>query len=652
MAAHLIGPARAGATLNDQLMNHSANHQHHPHRTYPIPHKGGCYFSVWAPEKKTMTLHLLTRGRPDTGIAMQKDDQGYFVAEVEGATAGDRYYYIPEEGQQYPDPCSQYQPEGLNGPSQVVDHTAFSWQDGAWRGKPLAALIFYEIHVGTFTPEGTFEAIIPRLDDLVQLGVNALELMPVAQNPGTRNWGYDGVYLYAVQHNYGGPDGLKKLVDACHRRGLAVFLDVVYNHLGREGNCLEGIGPYFSGRYHTPWGKALNFDDAWSDGVRAFVTGNVLHWAQHYHLDGLRLDAVHEIYDRNAVSIWENMQASVRQWTLQSGRPFYLIAESDLNDPRTVQPTTSGGQGFDAQWLDDFHHALYVLLDSEARRNYGDYGELQQFARAYTEGFVFTGEYANFRHRRHGASSANLPPERFVIFNQNHDLPGNRPGGERLSMLVNFERLKLAAAAVLLSPYLPMLFMGEEYGERTPFYFFSDYSQPQTAATLREERKKQFEGFGWTAEAPDPQQKATFLDCILKWSLRRDGIHRQLLEWHRRLISLRKTHPLLAGNHIAANHLRADLLGTTGLAIVRHAEDLKHRLLILFNFSCNPLTTTIPYGDSDTAWTRLLASTVGAWAGENAACPPPPHMISTGQPVQLPPCSASVYEWRASRPAP
>jgi maltooligosyltrehalose trehalohydrolase len=624
-------------------MSRVYDHHHHLH-TYPIPHKGRCHFCVWAPEKKSMTLHLLARGKPATDIAMKKDDQGYFKTEVEGVMPGDQYYYIPEGGQQYPDPCSQYQPEGINGPSQVIDHTAFPWQDGAWKGKPLASLIFYEIHVGTFTPEGTFAAIIPRLDDLAQLGITALELMPVAQNPGTRNWGYDGVYLYAVQHNYGGPDGLKKLVDACHRRGIAVFLDVVYNHLGREDNFLGCFGPYFSDRYHTPWGKALNFDDAWSDGVRAFVIGNVLHWAQHYHLDGLRLDAVHEIYDRNAVSIWDDLQTVVKQCQLQSGRPFYLVAESDLNDPRTIQPTTAGGQGFDSQWLDDFHHALYVLLDGEGRSHYPDYGELQQFARAYTNGFIYSGEYVNFRHRRHGASSAGIPRDRFIVFNQNHDLPGNRPDGRRLSMILDFERLKLAAAAVLLSPYLPMLFMGEEYGEATPFYFFSDYSQPQTASALREERKKQFEAFDWNMEAPDPQQKSTFLDCILKWSLRREGTHHQLLEWHRRLISLRKTHPLLAGNHMAADDLRADLLGTAGLAIIRHAGDLKNQLLILFNFSSNPLTTAIPYGDIDTEWTRLLASTVGTWAGQNAASSPPPHKISTGQSIQLPACSASVYE--------
>lgn len=554
--------------------------------------------------------------------------------------AGDRYYYLPEGEYQYPDPCSQYQPEGITGPSQVVDHAAFPWQDGAWKGKPLTSMIFYEIHVGTFTPEGTLEAIIPRLDDLVQLGINALELMPVAQNPGTRNWGYDGVYLYAVQHNYGGPDGLKKLVDACHRRGMAVFLDVVYNHIGHEGNCLDQFGPYFSDRYHTPWGKALNMDDAWSDGVKAFVIGNVLHWARHYHLDGLRLDAVHEIYDRNAVSIWDDLQTAIRQWQLQSGRPFYLVAESDLNDPRTVQPVQSGGQGFDAQWLDDFHHALYVLLDSEGRQHYRDYGELQQLARAYTNGFVYNGEYAHFRHRRHGASSAGLPHDRFVVFNQNHDLPGNRPDGRRLSSIVDFERLKLAAAVALLSPYLPMLFMGEEYGEATPFYFFSDYSQPQTAAALRDERKKQFEAFGWDTVAPDPQQPSTFLDCILKWSLRKEGTHQQLLEWHRRLISLRKTHPLLASPHI-----RADLLGTSGLAVARHAGDQRHQLLILFNFSSTPLTTTIPYGEMHAVWTRLLASTVGAWASANPDALQPPHKISTGQPMQLPPCSASVYSF-------
>jgi maltooligosyltrehalose trehalohydrolase len=594
---------------------------------YPVIDKQGCHFSVWAPEEKAMTLHLLAG---NTGIAMQKNEAGYFEIHAEGVQAGDRYYYMPEGKRNYPDPCSCFQPNGVHGPSEVVDHQEHHWQDSSWKGKPLASLIFYEVHVGAFTPEGTFESIIPRLDEIAAVGINALELMPVAQCPGTRNWGYDGVFLYAVQQSYGGPAGLKKLVDACHRRGIAVFLDVVYNHLGREGNCLPAYGPYLSETYCTPWGKALNFDGAWSDGVREFVIGNVLYWAEHFHLDGLRLDAVHEIYDRNAITLWDELHAVVRQWEQQSGRPFYLIAESDLNSPRTVSPPESGGQGFDAQWLDDFHHALYVLLDLEGRRHYRDYGELQQLARAYTEGFVFNGDYVHFRHRRHGASSSGLPGDRFVVFNQNHDLPGNRPGGERLSVLVDFERLKLAAAAVLLSPYIPMLFMGEEYGENAPFYFFSDYGDPKVADELRASRKKQFAGFGWDAAAPDPQKEETFLSCQLKWGLRGEGQHRILLDWHRRLIGLRQTHPLLMDR--SKKNLRADLLSTVGLAILRHSTDRRQQLLCLFNFSAAGLATVIPY-TADAPWTKVLSSQDGAL----------PQTIDSDGTVRLPPWSASVY---------
>ncbi len=305
-------------------------------------------------------LHLQLRAQTDTRIAMQKDEHGYFHAFAEGVTAGDRYDYNVD-GDRFPDPCSHYQPDGVHGPSCVVDHSVYQWTDKEWVGQPLATHIFYEIHVGTFTPEGTFDAIIPRLDDLVSLGITAIELMPVAECPGERNWGYDGVFLFAVQHNYGGPDGLRRLVNACHLRGISIFLDVVYNHLGPEGNVLAAFGPYFSTTYSTPWGKALNFDGPWSDGVRSFVVSNVLFWARHYHIDGLRLDAVHEIYDRNARTIWDDLNAAVGDWTVRSGRNFYLVAESDTNDPRTVQPAAVGGRGLHAQWLDDFHHALYVL---------------------------------------------------------------------------------------------------------------------------------------------------------------------------------------------------------------------------------------------------------------------------------------------------
>jgi maltooligosyltrehalose trehalohydrolase len=442
-------------------------------------------FRVWAPERRAMTLVLvpgqsIPRAEGERRLPMTRDEHGYWEVETDDAGGGTQYFFAPDDSEEvYPDPASNYQPEGVYGPSEVVDHGAFSWNDGDWRGLPFEELIFYEVHVGTFTAGGTFASAIERLDDLVELGVNAIELMPVAQWSGDRNWGYDGVFLYAVQNTYGGPEGMKRLVDACHRRGIAVFLDVVYNHIGREGNCLEQYGPYFTDKYQTPWGKAMNFDGAWSDGVRDLVTENVLYWAEQYHLDGLRLDAIHEMYDRNAVTIWDRLYEAVKGWQRRAGRRLWLVAESDGNDPRVVRPPGTGGRGFDGQWLDDFHHALYVFLDPKGWRYYRDFGTIDQLAKAFSEGFVHSGEYVKFRHRVHGASSAGISGDHFVVFNQNHDLPGNRPGGERLSVLTDVASLKLAAAALLLSPYVPMLFMGEEYGRKRPFISFRITGTPR-----------------------------------------------------------------------------------------------------------------------------------------------------------------------------
>jgi maltooligosyltrehalose trehalohydrolase len=564
-------------------------------------------------------------------IAMEKDAQeGYFRVSVEGVTAGDRYFFLPDDGQPYPDPASEFQPEGVHGPSEVVDHRRYTWKDGGWRGRPFAGLIFYEMHVGTFTPEGTFEAVIPRLDELASVGINAIELMPVAQYPGSRNWGYDGVFLYAVQNSYGGPEGLKRLVDACHRRGIAVFLDVIYNHLGTEGNYLPFYGPYFSDAYQTPWGRALNFDGPWSDGVRDFIIRNVLHWAQHYHIDGLRLDAIHEIFDRNAVTIWEDLQAAVNECQQASGRPFYLVAESDLNSPRVVRPAETGGYGFDAQWMDDFHHALYVLLDEEGHNHYQDFGRLEQLAKAYTEGFVHSGEVVRFRHRRHGASSAGIKGDRLIVFNQNHDLPGNRPDGKRLSVLVDFERLKLAAAAVLLSPYVPMLFMGEEYGEEAPFYFFSDYGDAKIIAELGEGRKKQFAAFDWEEEPPDSQLETVYLQSKLRWEQRNTGKHNVLLQWYRRLIALRRQEPLL--KDLSRDRIRADLLGNKGLAVHRHSRDGLRQLVCLFNFSKDELETAIVYDGGNGPWKKVLD------AGELL-----PELAAGQDTLRLPPWGVGVY---------
>jgi maltooligosyltrehalose trehalohydrolase len=581
-----------------------------------------------------MALELVD---PPVRLSMTKDDEGYFFLDAPGIGAGQRYYYyLPEEDKRYPDPASASQPEGTRGSSEVVDHGAFGWSDAGWKGRPLRQLIFYELHVGVFTPEGTFDAIIPRLDALEEMGIDALQLMPVAQCPGDRNWGYDGVFLYAVQHSYGGPEGLKRLVDACHRRGISVFLDVVYNHIGSEGNCLAAYGPYFSDNYHTPWGDAMNFDGAWSGGVRDFVTGNVLYWAGQFHIDGLRLDAIHEMFDRNAVRIWDELYTAVNHWEQVSGRSFRLIAESDANDPRVLRSPDSGGLGFDAQWLDDFHHALYVLIDPDGWKHYRDFGAMEQLAKAWKEGFVHSGEYVRFRRRKHGASSAGIDGQHFIVFNQNHDLPGNRPDGKRLTGLVGLASLKLAAASVLLSPYVPMLFMGEEYGEEARFFFFSDYRDASTVTRLLEGRKQQFASFDWEGDPRNPQEASVFLESKLQWEKRGEGDHGLLLEWHRRLIALRREHPLVSEG--SKTRLQADVLGSSGLSVYRYSAQRDMHLVCVFNFSRDvSLPVVIGYASKEPEgeWMRLLASADGL-----------PESFRTGDELVVPQLAVAVYERR------
>ena len=606
---------------------------------YTQIHKDGCHFRVWAPEHTAMTLELDHRV-----IAMEKDPSGYFFADVPGAADGTQYRYRVKNAT-YPDPTSAYQPVGVYGPSQLVDHRIFPWSDASWHVPPFQELIFYEIHVGTFTPEGTFDAIIPRLSDLATLGINAIELMPVAACSGDRNWGYDGAFLYAVQHVYGGPVGLKRLIDAAHAHGIAVFLDVVYNHIGREGNCLEAFGPYFTDQYHTPWGKAINYDGAWSDGVREFVTANAVYWAEQYHLDGLRLDAIHEIYDRNAITIWDDLRAAIDAWEQRSGRRCYLVAESDTNDPRVVKSVSSGGRGFDAQWMDDFHHSLYVLLDPDGWKHYQDFGGIEQLAKAHTQGFVHTGEYLRFRHRRHGASAAGIPGHCFVVFNQNHDLPGNRPGGERLSALVSLDTLKLAAAVILLSPYIPFLFMGEEYGEDAPFFFFSDYHDPATTKGLLEGRRDQFAAFNFEGEVRDPQDVTLFAQSKLHWEKRAAGDHGELLRWHSELIRLRRGNPLLAD--LSKRRLRADVVGTAGLSVYRYSEDSSRHLVCLFNFSqTDKLPMTLGYAIGSAAPPSAAGGTWRLLLGTGD------ESIAVGGTVQLPAQGVSVYELNPSPGSP
>ncbi|PYV01833.1 MAG: malto-oligosyltrehalose trehalohydrolase, partial [Acidobacteria bacterium] len=462
---------------------------------------GRCRFLVWAPHAQTVEV-LVLAPQPQTAI-MERIERGYYEAIIAGVGPGSLYVYRLDGSHERPDPASRFQPQGVHGPSQVVDTQAFEWGEDGWSGLPLESYLIYELHVGTFTPEGTFDGAIPHLDDLKDLGVTAVELMPVAQFPGARNWGYDGVYPFAVQASYGGPDGLRRLINACHQREVAVVLDVVYNHLGPEGNYFGDFGPYFSDRYRTPWGLGFNFDGPESDEVVRFFVENAIEWLTEFHVDALRLDAIHSIVDLCARPFLAELSQAVRTLAQRLDRRVYLIAESNLNDVRVIRPPQLGGFGFDAQWNDDFHRALHTLLTGERNGYYCDFGGVEPLAKALTEGFVYSGQYSRYRRRRHGNSSRLIPAHRLVVFAQNHDQVGNRMLGERLSALVSlvsFEGLKLAAGTTILSPFIPLLFMGEEYGETAPFQYFVDHSDPALIELVREGRRKDFARFDWQGD--------------------------------------------------------------------------------------------------------------------------------------------------------
>ncbi|HEX6547728.1 MAG TPA: malto-oligosyltrehalose trehalohydrolase [Candidatus Dormibacteraeota bacterium] len=500
-------------------------------------------FSVWAPNPGSVELEVA-----GSAVPLAAEERGWRSGEAEAA-AGSNYRYRVD-GDRLPDPRSRFQPQGVHGPSALVDQ-GFAWSDAGWSAPALADLVIYELHVGTFAPEGTFDGVAARLDHLVELGVNAIELMPVAEFAGDRGWGYDGVDLYAPHHGYGGPEGLKRLVDACHARGLAVILDVVYNHLGPEGNYLSRFAPYFTDRYQTPWGPAINFDGADSDLVRDFFVENAAMWLADYHVDALRLDAVHAIFDMSAEHFLEELRRR-----LPADRP--LIAESDLNDPRLVTPVAQGGYGLDAQWSDDFHHALHAVLTGERSGYYAGYGDLEHLATALRRAYVYAGEYAPHRRRRHGRPHS-LSGNRFLAYAQNHDQVGNRARGERLSMLVSPGRLRIAAALVLCSPFVPLIFMGEEWAASTPFLFFSSHTDPGIARATTEGRIKEFEAFGWkAAEVPDPQDPASFERSQLRWEERLEPGHAEMLGWYRELIQLRRERPELRDGRLDQVDVRVE----------------------------------------------------------------------------------------------
>ena len=569
---------------------------------------GRCRFLVYAPKAEKVEVRLLSPR--ERTVALERDERGYHHGVAEDVPPGALYLYRLDGAKERPDPASRFQPRGVHGPSQVVDRDAFPWEDGEWTGLPLESYILYEIHVGTFTPEGTFEAVIPRLDDLRELGVTAIELMPVAQFPGSRNWGYDGVYPFAVQDSYGGPEGLKKLVNACHRREMAVVLDVVYNHLGPEGNYLGDFGPYFTDRYRTPWGAALNFDGPDSDEVRRYFLENALCWLTEFRMDALRLDAIHGIMDFSAYPFLSELADAVRGLAERTERKVYLIPESDLNDARVITPKEEGGMGLSAQWNDDFHHALHVLLTGEKDGYYGDFGSVDHLARAYTEGFVYSGRYSPYRRRRHGNSSRHTAARQLVVFAQNHDQVGNRMRAERLSVLVSFEALKLAAGVVLLSPFLPLLFMGEEYGETTPFLYFTSHADENLIEAVRKGRKEEFTAFRWEGEIPDPQDEATFLKSRIDYGLREGGHHRTLMECYRELLLLRKDHPVLSRLSKEDMEVTAREIGKA--LFVRRWRG-SGQTATAFHFGSDPVSLSLPFPPG--RWERLVDSSDGRWGG-------------------------------------
>ncbi|HET9917504.1 MAG TPA: malto-oligosyltrehalose trehalohydrolase [Candidatus Binatia bacterium] len=572
-----------------------------------------CRFRVWAPHRAPVHVHLLASNRL---VPMHETERGYHETAIEGVASGERYVYQLGADKQRPDPASRFQPEGVHGPSQVIDGN-FSWNDASWGGLPLKDYIVYELHVGTFAPTGTFKATIAYLEYLVQLGVSAIELMPVGQFPGSRNWGYDGVFPFAAQNSYGGPLGLKSLINACHQRGLAVILDVVYSHIGPEGNYLADFGPYFSDRYKTPWGPALNFDGPFSDEVKNYFIQNALYWVTEFHVDALRLDAVHAILDHAPATFLEDLSAEVHRAGERLKRHIFLIAESAGNNARLIRlREQGGGGGLDAQWNDDFHHCLRKLLTGEQLGYDKDQGEFAQLVKAYREGSADSDKHSRFHPRRYGCVSGDIPAGHFVVFAQNHDQVGNRMLGDRLSQSVSYEDLKLAAGLVILSPFIPLLFMGEEYGETAPFPYFTSHSDGELAEAVRRGRRDEFAAFGWHGEIPDPQNARTFLCAKLNHELRNAGEGLVLLKFYRELIRLRKKVialiPVEQSNYVVAG------VDNQRVIIASRCRGDDHALLIA-NLAAVQASVSLPVPSGH--WRNVVDSADETWRGKGSLLP-------------------------------
>ena len=584
---------------------------------------GSVDFLVWAPNVESVAVKFPEDGRT---LPMQAGDFGYFALNVPDVRPGTRYFYRLDDEKDRPDPASRHQPDGPHGPSAVLD-LAFDWTDGGFSPPSRRNSVMYEVHVGTYTPEGTFDALIPHLPRLRDFGITTLQLMPVAQFPGGRNWGYDGVDLFAVQQSYGGPAGLQRLVDAAHNAGLAVMLDAVYNHLGPEGNYLWDYGPYFTSRYQGGWGDAPNFDGPHSDHVRRFFIENALYWFEHFHIDGLRLDATHALFDFSAVTFLQQLTATAHDWAAAHNRHVILIAENDKSDRRLLLPPEAGGIGLDGQWLDDVHHVLHNALTGESDGYYADYGDFDLLVKALREGFVLSGQYSPHRQRTHGTSSADIPADRFVGNVQTHDQVGNRMLGERLNPLTDFDGEKLAACYLLTAPYIPLIFMGQEYGETAPFLYFISHTDADLVKAVQKGRAEEFAAFQWKNDPPDPAAEATFQRCKLDHALREASQHAILYRLYRDLLHLRAEQP--AFTEPGREH--TDVIHPAGTKVVllerRHGAMVYRgasAYRVVMNFDLNaPAEVHLPADGR--AWHRVLDGASGQWQpdGTDRATTPP-----------------------------
>jgi maltooligosyltrehalose trehalohydrolase len=603
---------------------------------------GSTEFRVWAPRVRGLEVKVLCDG--PRSFPLEAAGGGVFEARVPGVAAGADYVYVVN-GNERPDPVSRFQPAGVHGPSRVVAPEAFAWTDEAWKGIELKEYVVYELHTGTFTPEGTFEAVIPKLAHLKSLGITAVELMPVAEFPGARNWGYDGAHLYAPQSTYGGPEALKKLIDACHREGLAFVLDVVYNHLGPEGNYAGEFMPLYNEAHKSPWGAGLNFDGEGAEGVRRYFVENALYWLTEYHVDALRLDAVHAIADTSERHFLRQLAEEFHAQAAALGRPAFLIAESDLNDVRVIKPAGADGYGIDSQWSDDFHHSLHAVVTKADRGYFADFGRVEDLAKAISEGFVYCGQHSAFRGKSHGTPSADRPGEQFVVCIQNHDQIANGYWGDRLSRLLRPEQQRVAAAIMLAgAPNVPMLFMGEEWAERAPFLYFTSHTDPELGRAVRKGRMEEYNSFvreeGETESTiggfSDPQSEITFVRSKLDWEALEKSPHAEMLAFYRDLLAHRRAHPPLSNCDKTRTRVRFD--EESRWLTVERGDRSGARAFLACNLS--PEARALPSAEG--AWQLALWSDAPRYGGDPAR-KTPPERTDGGQPIELAGWSAVLY---------